>query len=76
MSDDLSMSPFELNLKCTPKSPLDILDRSSILLQNLEDYRVNLKFSLESAKFAHKVAKDRQAAYVSRRYKITAFKVC
>ena len=43
MTDDLGMSPFELDLGWTPKSPLDTLSGKEIPVHNVEEFKEKLK---------------------------------
>ena len=52
VSDDLGMTPFEMDLEQNPKSPLDMLSGSEVSLESLSEFEERLKTSLEAAQFA------------------------
>jgi len=68
VSEDLSISPFELDLGWVPKSPLDLISRKDSPNETVEEFKSRLKGSLEDARFAHQVAKARQSAYKEKMY--------
>eukprot|EP00737_Agarophyton_chilense_P002170 gb/GEZJ01002467.1/.p1 GENE.gb/GEZJ01002467.1/~~gb/GEZJ01002467.1/.p1 ORF type:complete len:321 (-),score=19.04 gb/GEZJ01002467.1/:658-1620(-) len=61
-SEDLGMSPFEVDLGWKPKAPLDALFRRSTTVKSLGDFRDQMKMVLEDAAYAHELAKARQTA--------------
>ena len=69
VSDDLGASPFELDLGCVPKSPLDFISGSEDPVESVDELRQKLKSSLEDAQFSYKVSKARQAAEAAGQYK-------
>jgi len=69
VSEDLKCSPFELDIGWNPKSVLDFISGSEINVQSLDELKKKLKFSLDDAQFSYKLAKSRQAAESSTRYK-------
>ena len=46
VTDDLGVSPFELDLGWTQNSPLDMLSGKEILVQNVEEFKEKLRASL------------------------------
>lgn len=64
------MTPFEMDWGWNPKTPLDLV---SIVLndivQNSEDFTVQLEESIKNAQCAYKVAKARQTAYSAEKAK-------
>ena len=75
VSEDLGMSPFELDLGWIPKSPLDLLSGNEISVQSVEEFKNRLKTSLEDAKYSYKIAKAAQSAYSSKKFKTPEYKV-
>ena len=69
VSEDLGMSPFELDLGWIPKSPLDFLSGTETPVQSVDEFKEQLKTSLDDAKFSYKVSKARQASEASSHYK-------
>jgi len=69
VTEDLGMSPFELDLGWIPKSPLDFISGSEIPVQSVHEFKQRLKDSLEDAQYSYKVSKARQAAEASIRSK-------
>ena len=59
ISDELGMSPFEMDLGWKPKSPLDFLSRKQSAVQSVEDFKETLRTSLKYAQFAFQVARSR-----------------
>ena len=62
VSEDMGMSPFEIDLGCNPKSPLDLLAGPEDKNEIVEKFKVNLKTSLEDALYAYKISKAGQTA--------------
>ena len=75
VSEDLGMSPFEMDLGWNPKSPLDMLCSTSDKNETVEEFKLKLKESLNDAVYAYKVAKAGQSARSSFKYKPHAYKV-
>ena len=75
VTEDLGMSPFELDLGWIPKSPLDMLSGSEVPVQSVSEFKQRLKNSLEDAKYSYKLAKASQSALASRKYKVPSYKV-
>ena len=67
VTEDLGMSPFELDLGWIPKSPLDFISGTEVPVQSVQDFKQKLKGSLEDAQYSYKVSKARQAAESSAR---------
>ena len=70
MSEDLGMSPFEMDLGWTPKSPLEMLSGKEVPVQNVEEFKEKLKVSLEDGQYSYKIAKASQSAYSSMKYRV------
>ena len=68
VSEDLGMSPFELDLGWNPKSPLDYISGTDVPVQSVHEFKELLKCSLDDAKYSYKVSKARQAAEASSLY--------
>ena len=47
LSDDTGMTPFEMDLRWNPQSPLDMPSGSEVSLESLSDFKVRLRTSLE-----------------------------
>jgi hypothetical protein len=62
VTEDLGMSPFELDLGWIPKSPLDFISGSEVPVQSVNEFKERLKNSLEDAQYSYKVSKARQTA--------------
>jgi len=75
VSEDLGMSPFELDLGWNPRSPLDFIAGSEVPVQSVNELKQRLKTSLQDAQFSYKVSKARQAAEASKRYKTPEYTV-
>ena len=60
VSEDLGMSPFELDFGWNQKSALDFLTEPETPVKGVDDFKLVLKESLEDAKFSYKVSKARQ----------------
>ena len=75
VSEDLGFSPFELDLGWVPKSPLDFISGTEIPVQSLEDFKKQLKCSLDDAQFSYKVSKARQSSESAVHYKKPSYKV-
>lgn len=74
--ESMGASPFELDLGWTPKSPLALLEgKPDDRLESINTFKQRLAASFKDAKFAHKLAQARQAAYNSRKYTPPAFEV-
>jgi len=67
VSEDIGMSPFELDLGWNPKSPLDMLSSREDKNATVEEFKSNLKSSLEDAVYAYKISKAGQTARSSTR---------
>ena len=76
ITEDLGCSPFELDLGWKPKTVLDFISKSEIDVQSVDELKNKLKCSLEDAQFSYKLAKSRQSAEASRRYKPPEYQVC
>lgn len=74
VSEDIGMSPFEMDLGWNPKSPLDMLSSSSGKNETVEEFKLKLKESLNDAIYAYKVAKAGQSARSSFKYKPHTYK--
>ena len=75
VSEDMSMSPFEMDLGYLPKSPLDSLYGSSETNEKIKDFKLQLKESLKDAIYAHRITKAGQSARASLKYKPHSYKV-
>ena len=69
VSDDLCVSPFEADLGCVSRSPLDFISGSEVPVESVEELKQKLKSSLDDAQFSFKVSKARQAAEASSQYR-------
>ena len=75
VTDDLGMSPFELDLGWSPKSSLGMLSGKEIPVQNVKEFKEKLKASLEDAQYSYKIVKASQSAYSSMKYQIPNYQV-
>lgn len=69
VSEDLGLSPFEVDLGWKPKGPLDVLFQSVTKLESLSDFRDHLKAVMQDAQYAHQLAKAKQIAEASVHFK-------
>ena len=74
-TQDLGASPFEIDLGWKPRSPLDLFYTSSTPLETVNEFRTRLRVALEDSRFSHHIAKARNSAYASRKYRPHTFKV-
>ncbi len=74
ISDDLGMTPFEVHLGWNPKSPLDLVPSTSYPNETDTEFKKRLKYTLEDAMFAYKLAKADQSARSSFKYKPHSYK--
>ena len=73
-SENLGMSPFEVDLGWNPKSPLDMLVGNTEKNESISEFKVRLKESLNDARFAYRLAKADQSARSSLNYKPHSYK--
>ena len=57
VSEDLGISPFEMDLGWTPKFPLDMLSGEKVPVQNVEEFKKKPKDSLEDGHYPYKIVK-------------------
>ena len=74
ISEDIGMSPFEMDLGYLPKSFIDSLHGTSEKNDKIADFKLHLKDSLRDAMYAHKIAKASQTARASLKYKSHSYK--
>ena len=74
ITEDLGMSPFEMDLGYLPKSPLDTLHGNIEKNEKIEDFKSHLKESLKDAVYAHRITKASQSARASLKYKPHCYK--
>ncbi len=70
ISDDLGMSPFEVDLGWNPKAPIDILARNDCHVETVTEFKSRLNESLNDAKFSYQVSKARQSAQRGKSYNL------
>ncbi len=75
VSEDLGMTPFEVDLGWNPKSPLDLVSSLSASNETVSQFKDRLKVVLDDAKFAYKLAKADQSARSSLKYKPHSYKI-
>lgn len=75
ISEDLGMSPFEMDLGWNPKSPLDMLTSNEDKNQTVEEFKNDLKASMEDAVYAYKITKAGQSARSSTRFKPHSYNI-
>ena len=69
VSDDLGLSPFEVDLGWNPKSPLDLISRTDTPNETLNEFKSRLKETLEDAQYSYQLSKASQSAQSSMKYK-------
>jgi hypothetical protein len=75
VSDDLDMSPFEVDLGWFPWSPLDLLSGSRVSIESVEEFKTALQASIKDAQYSYKFSRARQGAQLSMRYRIPHYSV-
>lgn len=75
ISDDLGMTPFEVDLGYNPKSPIDLLKKSDDTVESINEFRNRIKSTFEDAQFCHVLAKARQSANASVKYQTPNYTV-
>ena len=67
MSEDLGMSPFELDLWWCPRSQLDLFSGSRVSIESVEEFKAALQESIKDARYSYKLFRARPAAQPSMR---------
>jgi hypothetical protein len=67
VSEEMEMSPFEIDLGWVPKSPLELFSASPSRVQGVEDFKTELQ-DVHDAQVLCNVARARQSAYSSMRH--------
>ena len=75
VSEDLGMSPFEVDIGWNPKSPLDFISGPTCNNESVTEFKKRLKYSLDDAKFSYATAKAGQSARASFKYKPHTYRV-
>ena len=75
VSEDLGMSPFELDIGWNPKSALDFVTEYESSIKSVDDLKKNLKESFEDAQYSYNIAKAKQTAESSMKYKPPNYEV-
>lgn len=75
ISDDLSVSLFEVDLGWVPRALLDLISGNEVAAQNLEDFKAKLKTSLEYIQLSYKPGKAQKAPEAWQKYKTSSYKV-
>jgi hypothetical protein len=75
VSDDLGMSPFEVDLGWCPRSPPDLLSGSRVSIESVEEFKTTLQASIKDAWYSYDLSRARQAAQSSMRYSIPHYSV-
>lgn len=57
------MTPFELDLECQPKAPVDFLRAPDSQIESVNEFRQRMGEMLRDGQFAPEIAKARQSAY-------------
>lgn len=73
--EHMNMSPFELDLRWKPKSPIELLGRHDSSVEAVADIRTRLSSAAKDANFAHLLAHSRQKAYKSKAYTPPSYKI-
>lgn len=63
------MSPFEVDHVWSPRNAVDFISGSESSFKSVDDLKKKFKGSLDDAKFSRRIAKLRQSAEASMRYK-------
>jgi len=75
VSEELGASPFEMDLGWKPQAPLDLFGKLDTPIEALNDFKSRMQSALEDSRYAHQVAKARQAAYSAQKYQVSSYKV-
>ena len=75
LSEDLGVSPFEMDLGWKPKEPLDMFSHTNTKLDSLDEFVEMLKVSLKDAQYAYKVSRARQSAASSMKCEEPSYEV-
>lgn len=75
VSDNLEISPFELDLGWKPKPPLHVMSCSDVSVYAVQELNDKLNSSLDDARFPNIVAEPCQAAEESQRLQMPEYKV-
>jgi hypothetical protein len=70
LSEELGMSPFDVDLGWCPRSPLDLISGARISVESVEEFKKTLHASLKDAQYSYRMSRARQAAQSSLRYAI------
>lgn len=74
--NSMTMSPFEIDIRWYPKSPLETLYRMGPeSVQTITDFKIKLDEAFKTATFAQRLAQARQAAYTGKRYTLSRYAV-
>ena len=74
-SQELSATPFEIDLGWNPKSAIDLLHKDSSRIESVEEFRRLLRSALEDAQFAHELAKGKNSAQTAKRYQPHTYQI-
>ncbi len=75
VSEELGMSPFEMDLGCVPKSPLDMVSGVNTSIESVNELKTDLRLSLQDAQYSYSISRARNAANMTDRYRTPDFKV-
>ena len=73
VSEDLGMSPFEMDIGWNPKSALDFMTGYESSVESVDDLKKNLRESLNDAQYSYGIAKAKQSAESSQKYKAPSY---
>lgn len=63
LSEDLGMTPFEVDLGWQPKSAVNLLQAKESSNESINQFKERMAEAFRDARFSHEVAKARQSAY-------------
>lgn len=75
VSEDIGLSPFEMDLGWKPKGPIDVLFQSFAKLNSLSDFLDRLKAAMDDATYEHRLAKTSRIAEASIDFKRQNYRV-
>ncbi len=75
VSEELGMSPFEMDIGLVPKSPLDMLPGVNTSIESVNELKTNLKLSLQDAQYSYSISRARHVANKTDRYRTPDFRV-
>ncbi len=74
-SEELRISPFELDFGWVPKSPLDMLSGVNTSSESVNELKTDLRLSLQDSQYSYSISRARHVANIADRYRTPNFKV-